>query len=637
MARTCVKGHGCLILPKIIPLMVLLQVISLVQSYTINFTDCSHPSTVRRFNAATLCPEINLEPESPKSESYTILQKELVRRVKGYSCENQRSEFHFKCGAWGHLKLQRVPRIRHNKYVSTTACEGIIRTGTYSNIEGGAATKLELDTWVHLDLNERGSLQETDDRVSCVGEPLHIDGLLHSNMLVLREYSILVKEQTFLVYGEQIEVEEDHVSLDCLFSHLGCVTGRKTYIWQHSAQLCPLKIVKSISPSTVRGTLFVDHQAQFLVNTTGTFNHPNCPFPVLSTDHPTIFLAPTSTVTDLEVVPIKDVDIVLQTAIHLNFMAYSLQRSFQHQDEEAKLHVCLTHQHQEVDQEPHLLHDGNYGYRQGDLYLTFSCVRRTAQIREEKSCHKDIPIAPEGFVNPQSKLLVAHSPKVPCSTSFPLTIRANEGWLQLNPLPRKCPAPLDMPSPNDPPLVLTDYSHGGLYSTAELAEWQHQITFPAYHKALLQSISYGSCTHDGSCSNTQSDIVPYDLSKLVPAVEQKLNLFSGLNRFLHKYGDLMALICLLVLSFKFFTDIICILLAAARAGPGAALAMFSQLYLFNRATYLKIMRRHQQNRPSAPTAVPTELMPLNPPALYPQVQGIGIHQPGLNIPSVKFH
>ena len=636
MARTSAKAPGCPILTRTLKLIVVWQVIPLVSPYTINFTDCGAPATVRRFKAATICPEISLDMEIPKQETYTILQKQDVHIVKGYSCEKQRSEFHFKCGAWGHLKLQRVPRIRHNKYVSPTACEGIIRTGTYSNIQGGADTKLELDTWVHLDLNERGSLQEKDDRVSCVGEPLHIDGLLHSNMLVLREYSMLVKEQTFLVYDGHVEVEEDRVSLECLFSHLGCVTGRKTYIWQHGAQLCPLKIVKTISPSVVRDTFFVDHQTQFLTNTTGTFNHPNCPFSVLSTEHPTIFLAPTSTVTDLEVVPVRDIDIVLQTAIHMNYMAYSLQRNFQQQDQEAQRHVCLAHQHQEATQEPHLLPSGNYGYRQGDLYLTFSCTDKIAPLREEQHCFKDIPIAPAGFVNPQSKLFVAHSPKIPCSTSFPLTIQSNEGWLQLNPLPTKCPAPLDMPSPNDPPLVLTDYSHGGLYSAAELAEWQHQMTFPAYHKALLQSITYGACTHEGSCSHTQSDIVPYDLTKLIPAVEKKLNLFSGLNKFLHRYGDLMALICLLVLSFKFLADVVCILLAAARAGPGAAIAMFSQLYLFNRATYLKIMRRHNQSRPSAPANAQIELMPLNPPAIYPQVPSIMAPAPGPRIPLVKF-
>ena len=99
----------------------------------------------------------------------------------------------------------------------------------------------------------------------------------------------------------------------------------------------------------------------------------------------------------------------------------------------------------------------------------------------------------------------------------------------------------------------------------------------------------------------------------------------------------MALICLLVLGFKFFADIICILLAAAMAGPGSAIAMFSQLYLFNRATYLKIMRRHQQNRPSAPANAPTELMPLNPPAIYPQIPGIVGPHPGPRVPSVKFH
>ena len=135
------------------------------------------------------------------------------------------------------------------------------------------------------------------------------------------------------------------------------------------------------------------------------------------------------------------------------------------------------------------------------------------------------------------------------------------------------------------------------------------------------------CQHQGDCISSESSIPPYDLSKLIPSAEDKLNLFSGLKQFLHKYEDFRALLCLCVLGIKFLADIICISMAAIRTSPGAALAMFSQLYLFNRATYLKIMQRyHNLHRPTGPATSPIELTPLNPPG-YPCLPISSVYPP----------
>lgn len=606
------------------------------QGYTLNLTDCTQPTAIRRFNAHTFCPPVINQPEVPTNKQYTILQMETVREQAGYSCEVRRSEFSYKCGAWGHLKVQRIPRIRHSRRVPTATCNSMIRTGTYGAVHGGENLEVKLNTWVHIDVEERGALLEEDNAVSCKGEDVHVDGLLHSNMLILSEYSVLIRVETFLIYQGKVEVKSESLSLDCPYADLGCVTGTRTYTWAHSDVQCPLRIVKSIHPSWVMDTFFIDHEEQFFINTTNIVKEQNCPFPLLATSHPSIFLALTSTVTDLPIIPAVELDLVLQTNTHLNYMGFVMQRDFQRQLEKANLHVCQAHQHQEVHQVPFILPDGEYGYRQGDLFLKFQCETKVATISEDsENCFRDIPIDdPAGFVNPQNKLFVAHSPKVPCSTSFPLTIKANEGWVQLTPLPKKCPPPMDMPLPGDPPAKFDDFSHGGLYSAAELTEWQHQLTFPSYHKALLQSITYGVCQHEGRCPVGHAHIDAYDLGKLVPEVATKLTLFAGLTQFLHTYGDLMALICLVILTIKFASDILCITLAAIRAGPGAAAAMFGQIYLVNRATYQKLMRRYQATRNPPTATAPMELAPLNPAGIYPRVPQLT--QPTLNLPSVTF-
>ena len=520
------------------------------------------------------------------------------------------------------MKVQSVPQISHSTYVSPTSCEQAVRTGTYSLIGGGEKIKITYNGWVVIDQTERGSLNEKNQAVSCTGEPMHINGMLHSNMLVLREFRVL--KVTLLKSGDQMEVQDDHVSLSCPYPRLGCATGTATYTWHTAEDSCNLRIVKTIHPVIIQRSIYVDHGQQLLLNTTGKVTQPGCSFSVLSTNHPTIFLAPVHTVPNLPLVPTREIDPILQNHVHLAYVGYILQRRFQQQEQQSKLHVCQNHQQQEITQIPHLLPNGLYGLKKGDLYLTFQCTAKQARIQEATTCYADIPIRPSGFVKPQSRLFTPHSSKIHCSNTFPLTIEANEGWISLNPLPRKVPAPLTMPPTLSEVEDLQDFSLGGLYSDSELADFQHESTFPHYSHALLQSLSYGTCTHDGTCPTSNTDMVPYDLTNLIPAIEQKVNLWSGLTKFLHRWGDFMAFLCLGILSTKFLTDMVCVVLAAARGGPGAALAMLSQLYLFNRRTYLKIIRRyHQTHRPSTPANHnPPEFIPLTQGQLYPALSDV---------------
>lgn len=582
-------------------------VIPVVKSYEINYVDCLHPKSVRTYSAHDLCPATELEPEV-KAESYTILQQPTTRQIKGYSCKVRRSMYHFKCGAWGHLKLATVPQILHPLDITVEQCRTMINTRSYRLPGNPTAYRLELNKEVYLELTTKGELVEKDNVVSCTGETVHIGTSLHQNVVRLEEYRFIIQEETFLVSGNQMEAVTDHLSLPCPYTTQGCVTGDATYSWSRFNQVCNLEIVKTIEPRHVLNTYLVDHDRQLLINTTGQTTLPGCPMTLTKTDHPTLFLAKTPEVISLPTVMGNEIDLALQSSIHLNYVSYQLEREFDNQEATTKKRICEENRLKEKS-EPTPLKDGSYGTRRGDIYYIFDCQQKTAKIREDTTCWADIPIAEEGFVTPDSRQLVLQSTKIPCSKIFPTVIRTNKGWVEVLPHLKIRPEPLKQLPHSTQPVDHVDYSHGGLYSDQELKEWKHQISFPSYHKALLKSLSYGSCLHDGSCSTTEnSDIKRYDLDTLIPNLQNELNIINRFKNFLKTWGDLMAFVCLVIIGIKFLTDLVLITVTTLRAGPAAAAALVASLYLYNRATYQRIMRRHQQKQEQ----VQQEQVPLHP-------------------------
>ncbi|MCP3665479.1 MAG: hypothetical protein GY696_23785 [Gammaproteobacteria bacterium] len=128
--------------------------------------------------------------------------------------------------------------------------------------------------------------------------------------------------------------------------------------------------------------------------------------------------------------------------------------------------------------------------------LKFDCEPRVSKIKEDENCYTDIPLVSGGFVSPLSKQWVNHSTHTPCSAHFPMTIKANEAWIEVTPLLRAGPLELDSEASK---LNFTDYSHGGLYISSEIAEWMHTLTLQKYEKATLKSLAYGFCSSSGNC------------------------------------------------------------------------------------------------------------------------------------------
>ena len=102
---------------------------------------------------------------------------------------------------------------------------------------------------------------------------------------------------------------------------------------------------------------------------------------VTGTDHPTIFIAEESKVTSLSWSGLTNVDLALQSAVHLNYLSYNMERLIDQQDNSIAQRACNHHQLELSLEEPTHLGRENYGLRRGDVFYIFACQNRTARIR----------------------------------------------------------------------------------------------------------------------------------------------------------------------------------------------------------------------------------------------------------------
>ena len=563
-------------------------------SYTINLHDCSSPENLKIYQTKTIC-ETNSREEKSIGKTLTLVQKPFASKLTGYSCSIRRSSYYYRCGLWSHLKVAHIPEILRINDVPVEGCREMINKRAFRQPRGSNIYKLELNQPTFLQIQEKGELRIKDDAVSCQGELVHIAGEIQHNVLLSSDFQIILKEETFTEANDQIEVDSDHLSLPCSLESSGCVTGEKTYIWNRPTTTCKLMVLKRIKPARTMNTYLVDHQQKVLVNQTGQMTITGCPFQLYSTNHQQLFLMETDETTHLPYIQPTEVDINLFAEMDRNYLAYQLEEKINHQSRTSQQISCQHHTQEIPTGEPvKILGTELFGMNMGDTYLTFQCANRTSNIREDTNCYTNIPIEPTGFVNPYTRLFTQHSTKISCNRRFPLIVQANEAWIEILPHLKVRPAPSSRVN-QEQTSTFESFDKGGIYTERELQEWNHLHSFPQYQKALLTSLSYGSCTNTGDCNlqPTDTGINKYDLSRLVPELEAELNLWKKFKEWLRTYGDLLAFMALLIIGIKFCSDIMIIALAMITAGPAAAAALTGQIFLYNKSTYNRMMRKHR--------------------------------------------
>ena len=562
--------------------------------------DCTQPKELQIFQSKSLCSK-NIECEEDMGKTMTLVQKPFSSKLSGYSCSIRRSSYYYRCGVWAHLKTAHIPEVMRIVDVPVAECRDMINRQTYRQPQGSKIFKLKINQPTFIQIQERGELKIENDAVRCEGETVHLAGGIQHNVLLSSDFEIILKEETFVEAEDRIEVESDHISLPCSPEQLGCETGLKTFIWNRPTTTCQLMVLKNFRPRKTRKSFLVDHQQKILVNQTGQVTVSGCHFKLMATNHPQLFIMDASQSVNLPFIRPTEVDVNLFAAMDRNYLGYQLEKKIYDQRLEANQRFCLNHQQEIPTGEPVRISDAEgFGINMGDTYLTFKCTQRNSTIREDANCYTDIPIEPSGYVNPVNRLFTQHSTKVSCNRRFPLIVETNEAWVELLPHLKVRPAPKVKSVQKESQPIFEDFDQGGIYTSRELEEWTHLHSFPAYQKALLTSFSYGSCANTGNCKiqSTDTGIDAYDLQRLVPEIEDSVNLWKQFKNWLHLYGDLLAFLALTIIGIKLLSDILVICIAMIQAGPAAAAVLCCQIFLYNRSVYNKMMRKHKTRKPS---------------------------------------
>ena len=83
---------------------------------------------------------------------------------------------------------------------------------------------------------------------------------------------------------------------------------------------------------------------------------------------------------------------------------------------------------------------------------------------------------------------------------------------------------------------------GGLYRTEAINQFENIIEYGNFHQAIIETLGYGICRKDGPCTqNTPGSIgtsgAPvYDLKKLAEGIEEEMNLFKEMDKWITRNG-----------------------------------------------------------------------------------------------------
>ena len=568
-----------------------------IRPYKISYYDCSEAQEVRRYDRDKVCEQV--KPRLQTRQEYQIVQSPRIMHSRGYSCDLQVSAFMFKCGAWSHLKFGAVPEINHIVKVSTEWCHRMATQRVFIPPEGGSSYPLKFEELNIIPLVVYGALEEKNDKIICTGEDRHIGNTLHTNVVYLEEYRILIREETYAFSGDEVEVQTAGVRLPCNKEERGCETGTATFIWGSPKQRCPLQLVRRFKPAKVMGTYLLDVDSRILLNTTGVTRITNCPMELVKTNYKGLYLIDQGTTLALPDLDPGELELSIEFKIVSDYANYRMELKLSDIREGLNAEACLRHS-EGNQEELYQVENELFSLVKGDLYYTVRCKLKEAEIREANTCFLDIPIrtTPPGFVRAEDRLFVPSSPIVPCSKRYGLAIKAREGWVEINPHVKPTMAPQE----GDPRLPSSvdhiDVSQGGLYTAEEIQSWERLISYPAYHSALLKEIGWGICLGEGKCEadGPTQGINYYSLGNLVKEEEEKLGWLTDIKAWIRQKGDYLALVVILWVVLKIVIDIAMLSFTLLKEGPGAFLALLVSLYLSNQIQFNKIRKRTQRLR-----------------------------------------
>ena len=555
-------------------------------AYNIKYFDCSKPSKIYKYETSHLCKEREVT-EEPKSHM-SVLQRIKNKSLNGHSCQVVRSSWTYYCGAYSHSKIAEIPQIEVTEGLSPNTCNDMVNSLKLRR--HGQSYKLSMNGETIIRAVEAGMIKDEDNSVSCKGITQSINGEVIDNIVIISQTKVILKEESLTISGNEVEVLSDHLTLSCKPAAGGCRTMEKTYVWSQQISECPLRKVRDIQVRE-EGNYWIDENAKVILRRMTQVAAPaGCPSLILfTTEYEDVFV--TSSEDDTFAPLGENMQLPIWVACRDDFITYEMEIHMKRLRRKFSQLICdYSHQSRSEGDIIKLDDQNSFGLSSGETTYIFSCEQREDKIREETHCFKDIPIGsdPNLFVTPNERVMTRNSKRIPCNAHFPITVRAEQTWLELRPQPTPIADPGRMPLEDHLEGKHLDMSAGGLYTQSEITSWEHHIEFGQYHKSILHQISNG--VWNGASSSEPG----YSLSNLL--MPGPLTWFEKTKEQIEKHTAVLCVAVLLIEACKFLTTLAMLSMALVREGISGLLAVLALLLCPAQQTLAKIRRRAKRNR-----------------------------------------
>ena len=561
------------------------------QAYRVNYYDCSKPERMSEYDLRTFCE--NTEITSEETTTYHVLQKKKNIRMKGYSCQIIRSTFIIHCGMFSHQELLRMPDIEIKQTVEINECQAMVNTG-FLRTKEGTKHKVKMGEENVFHVSEKGVLHQNSNKIWCEGESLKINNNIIPGVLKMVQYRTTIEQEDFIVDKKRVEALNTHVRLPakCGVETGGCV-AYKTYLWNPPINDCPLEKINTGKFTKERGWL-IEKRAKLLFKVNDRAqNPPGCPTAeILYTEYEDLFLTTTDGFPHVG----TSIDISLYVRQSSDYVLYETERLTTNVAENTYQDICQqTYMNSKDEVIP--IGDGRFGRRSGDILYTFNCIQKTGKLQSfDRKCFDRLPLQNQIFVDPVTRIGTKHASAKECNSLFPEAILTLEGWIALPELrPIKEPSQFKRTRKNN---THEDMSRAGLYTKAELNQWEQFISYGTFRTSLFSSLSFGACIHKEICQAGEESSIPrYNIDRLIEEAEGRINIFAKINSLIKTYGAYLSLLVLLLWTGKACLWVAMIFTTVIREGKHVAVAL---LYATCCGTLYKTGRIRRRNNKSAP-------------------------------------
>ena len=180
-----------------------------------------------------------------------------------------------------------------------------------------------------------------------------------------------------------------------------------------------------------------------------------------------------------------------------------------------------------------------FARRVGNLLQAFSCVPRVASIMEMDPRFAEIPVLVDGtvqFIDVETLVLKVHVVQEPCNEFLPLTVRAVEGWVEIN---------RGVTAVKSPTMIkhregeISEAPISELYSSRTLKQWENSLQYPFFRQASRSRLELGDCLQAGCLQGVSEEFEHggegYSLNTLLRGAEDVL--VNAVNPFLKLRDD----------------------------------------------------------------------------------------------------